>query len=281
MEKIEIENKNEGFKWFDSEKQFERIIAIGDVHGCVDTVKFLIDNLKPTAKDYIIFLGDYIDRGPDSPGTIEFLLKLKEQIPCFFLRGNHDSMFLSFFGLGGVLGRYFSHRQNGGDITLSQYGASNTEIAYSLKNKGYEYRVNSVARLIQSKIPEEHTQFLCDTKMFLEMDNFFFSHAGFNAWSAKPYDAQSEEEYTWTREQFLGQPHTEMLDKIVVHGHTINYDTFTPTWDIDLKKINLDSGSFLSGNVSSLTITPTDYTKCYMSVANFKEKHFQNAGSKA
>lgn len=277
---IEIEGNNQGFKWFDSEKEFERIIAIGDVHGCADGVKFLIDNLKPTPKDQVIFLGDYIDRGPDSPGTIEFLLKLKEQVPCFFLRGNHDAMFLSFFGIGGNNGLYFSHHQNGGDTTLAQYGASTTEIAYSLKRKG-TFKPNSTVKLIESKIPEEHTEFLLNTKMFLEMDNFFFSHAGFNVYSNKPYDQQSEEEYTWTREQFLGKPHKKLLDKIVVHGHTINFDTFTPTWDMELMKINLDSGSFYSGNISSLTITPADYTKCYMSVSNFKEKYFQNAGSKA
>lgn len=193
-----------------------------------------------------------MDRGPDAPGTIDFLIKLKEQVPCFFLRGNHDSMFLNHFGLGGNNGRWFSHPQNGGNLTLLQYS---------------------------DNIPEEHKQFILDTKIFLETDNFFFSHAGFNIWSSRPYDNQTEEDYTWTREDFLGWSHKEKLDKVIIHGHTI--ESYLPSWDEELMKVNLDSGAFRSGNLSSITIIPTDTSKCYMSVSNVKKKHFENAGFKA
>lgn len=270
---------NYGVKYLNSEKKYERIISIGDIHGCSDSIKYHIDNIKPTTKDLVIFLGDYIDRGPDSPGTIDFLLSLKEQVDCFFLRGNHDSMLLSYCKLGGIYGEYFTAGANGGKTTLNQYSISNLEINYSDKNINNN---NSLKLLIEKKIPESHIMFLKDTKLFLEMDNFFYSHAGFSTWSFADYDKQTEENYIWSRDEFLGKPHTDKLDKIVVHGHTINYDSFLPSWDIELKKINLDSGSFLSGNISSLTVIPADYSSCYMSVSNVKEKIFENArGAKA
>jgi serine/threonine protein phosphatase 1 len=71
-----------------------RTLAIGDIHGCHNSLAALLRKVQPAAADQIIFLGDYIDRGPDSRGVIETLLKLQGRVRSVFLRGNHEEMML-------------------------------------------------------------------------------------------------------------------------------------------------------------------------------------------
>ena len=73
-----------------------RKFAVGDIHGCLHLLKKLIDIIQPTNEDTIIFLGDYIDRGPDSKGVIDFLIDLKDKTNCIFLIGNHEDMMLQY-----------------------------------------------------------------------------------------------------------------------------------------------------------------------------------------
>tara|TARA_B100000446_G_C10435217_1_gene299728 strand:- start:301 stop:621 length:321 start_codon:yes stop_codon:yes gene_type:complete len=73
----------------------ERIIAIGDIHGCKDQLQCLIEHIAPTNSDQLVFLGDYIDRGFDSQGVIECCLALKQKYNCTFLKGNHEEMLLA------------------------------------------------------------------------------------------------------------------------------------------------------------------------------------------
>src|SRR6185295_6249873 len=119
-----------------------RSFAIGDIHGCIDEVNVLLDGLRPAADDTLVFLGDYIDRGPSPKAVIDRLLRLRREGPrCIFLRGNHEDMFLDFLGLGGRFGEAFLY--NGGAATLRSYGLEGGE--------GEE-----VAR----RMPEEHLAFL-------------------------------------------------------------------------------------------------------------------------
>ena len=77
-----------------------RYIAIGDIHGCLHLLNSLIEKIRFDNDDVIIFLGDYIDRGYDAPGTIDRLIKFnKEHKKCVFLRGNHEAMLLGFLGI--------------------------------------------------------------------------------------------------------------------------------------------------------------------------------------
>jgi serine/threonine protein phosphatase 1 len=75
---------------------YRRILAIGDIHGCVGHLKLLLDAVQPTKGDLLITLGDYIDRGPDSRGVIDTLLRLHKdpEINIVSVRGNHDAMLL-------------------------------------------------------------------------------------------------------------------------------------------------------------------------------------------
>ena len=101
------------------------LYAIGDVHGCRATLDALLDALAPTPEDHLVFVGDYIDRGPDSAGVIERMIQLRRQSlagtgpRCTFLRGNHDQMLLDW--TEGDADAYDLWRTNGGVATLVSY----------------------------------------------------------------------------------------------------------------------------------------------------------------
>ena len=97
----------------------ERIFVIGDIHGCLDKLELLWERIDPRpGLDQLIFLGDYIDRGDDSSGVLDYLLELKEiYVDTVFLMGNHEKMFVDF--LAGVDRALFIY--NGGESTLKSY----------------------------------------------------------------------------------------------------------------------------------------------------------------
>lgn len=127
------------------------LIAIGDVHGRLDALEELLDRLDPGPSDQLVFIGDYIDRGPDSKGVIDRLLTLEDEVSCVFLRGNHEAMMLDYLREGA----WNLWRMNGGVETLDTY------------------RVDG-----NVEIPEAHERFVDRTELYYETDEFFFVHAG-------------------------------------------------------------------------------------------------------
>jgi len=173
----------------------EQIIAIGDIHGCLKTVKALWKKLEPHSDHIHLFIGDYIDRGPDSKGVVDFLLKKKNERKCVFLRGNHEQMLLDALEKGDA----YNWMLNGGDTTLKSYGD--------------QVRVN--------EIPQDHIDFYTLTLPYYETDNYFFVHAG-----APPHqtlkesksDPEARKFFLWGREH-LNAAETAW-EKTVVFGHT-------------------------------------------------------------
>ena len=99
------------------------LYAFGDIHGELEKLDELLEMMSLQEGDRLVFLGDYIDRGPDSPGVIDRLISLSTRYECVFLLGNHESMFLDF--LGWTDDTYFggdAFLLNGGDRTLAGYG---------------------------------------------------------------------------------------------------------------------------------------------------------------
>jgi len=97
--------------------------VIGDIHGCAGELTRLVKALPLAPGDQLIFLGDYIDRGPNSREVVNYLISLQRlgpQVELVFLRGNHEDMLLSYLGLGGQHGDMFLI--NGGKSTLASYG---------------------------------------------------------------------------------------------------------------------------------------------------------------
>lgn len=171
-------------------------IAIGDIHGCLDQLKELIEEkLAITENQRLIFLGDYIDRGPNSKGVIDYLIQLKNRYDCVFLMGNHEIMMLEYLSFG--TSKAWS--LNGGEATLSSYSTAG--------------------------IPDSHLEFISSCPYYYDTPNFFFVHAGL-----KPYfsivenlERFSPHDLTWEREHLASEyveTQNYAWEKTVVCGHT-------------------------------------------------------------
>lgn len=171
-------------------------IAIGDIHGCVKTLDVLLEQLSPREDDHLVFIGDYIDRGPDSNGVIDRLITLSESVPCTFLRGNHEVFLLNHFD-----GNRHDDEVwylNGGRQTMKSYAdGSGREV-----------------------MPETHLQFIRDTKLYLDTPEFFFVHAGLQPHLsvAENLHHPSEKTFLWDRSHFSAR--FLVWEKTVVCGHT-------------------------------------------------------------
>ena len=187
------------------------LIAIGDVHGCALTMDVLLESINPGPDDHLVFIGDYIDRGPDSKGVIDRLIALKETVKCTFLRGNHEELLLGYLDRG----EYELFAVNGGVATLGSYGA---------QEEG-------------ATLPEEHIEFIRNTELYLETDHFFFVHAGLRPGLtiSDNLAAGNDQVYLWERGHLKAE-HLEW-EKTVVCGHTpVSTPINTP------KLINIDTG---------------------------------------
>jgi serine/threonine protein phosphatase 1 len=178
-----------------------RSYVVGDIHGCLDELATLIEALPMELNDRLVFLGDYIDRGPDSKGVVSYLLELrqagKQQI--VFLKGNHEDMLLSFIGLPGLYGDMFLY--NGGRATLTSYGISSPSAS---------------VEEVRARIPPAHFDFFTTLETYYVMGSFLCVHAGIHP--GKPLEAQSEAELLWIRNEFIQNVHH--LPYTVLFGHT-------------------------------------------------------------
>jgi serine/threonine protein phosphatase 1 len=175
--------------------------VIGDIHGCVDELRRLVAALPLRSGDSLIFLGDYIDRGPDSAGVVAYLIALQSElreVSFVFLRGNHEDMLLSYLGLAGQHGDMFLI--NGGRATLTSYGLPEA--------------VSPQEAL--SAIPPDHLKFYNALDRFYVMDTFLCVHAGIHP--HKPLAQQTDEELLWIRNAFIYSSHR--LPYTILFGHT-------------------------------------------------------------
>jgi len=167
-----------------------RTIAIGDIHGCKAALDTLIAAIKPAEKDTLVFLGDYVDRGPDSRGVIEAVLAVRKQCRAITLRGNHEVMFLDALERGSEESGWL---QYGGAETMASYG---WEIA---------------------NIPPDHIEFLRDLKRFYVNATHFFVHA--NYLSDIPLAEQPDYALYWEH-LFASPPAPHENGKTAIVGHT-------------------------------------------------------------
>lgn len=177
------------------------LIAIGDLHGCAKTLDALLDRLAPTADDRLVFVGDYVDRGPDSRGVIDRLLAMDaagargEGPACVFLRGNHDQMMLDYVDRGQGFDLW---RANGGLATLANY-------------------VDAEGRV---DVPEAHMDFLRQTRLYYDTPEATFVHAGLDPLRSVAENLAHGDARTmlWTRAHLDAD--LSRWEKLVVCGHT-------------------------------------------------------------
>jgi len=171
----------------------KRYYIIGDIHGHISKLRNLINMLPESlAEDRIIFLGDYIDRGPASFEVIEYLIAFSKMYDTVFLMGNHEEMFMRYLTVGDNEINYF---RNGGNYTVSNY----------MKNKG------------SLSLPESHMDFFNSLKPYYETDYFIAVHAGLNPQKEWP-GGQDIDDLIWIREDFYLAD--KKWPKTVIFGHT-------------------------------------------------------------
>ena len=206
--------------------------VIGDIHGCERELRYLIDGLPLSQGDRLVFLGDYIDRGPHSRGVVSYLVELPKQLPSIefvFLKGNHEDMFLSFLGIGGAHGDMFLI--NGGKATVASYGIESAKPS---------------AQEVLSVLPAEHRKFYLNLTLYYLMEPFLCVHAGIDPDKSLP--EQSEEELLWIRNKFIFTSHR--LPYTVLFGHTPQ-----PTVYYDLPyKVGLDTGLVYGNMLTCLDV---------------------------
>lgn len=202
----------------------ERVYAIGDIHGCYDRLRRLLDRIDiHWSRDMLIFLGDYIDRGSHSFEVLDFLIDLKRQYPkTVFLRGNHETMLLDF--LSGI--RTLSFVYNGGQQTLDSYH-------------------RHAPRAEHLTIPKEHLDFIDSLVLCHQTEDYIFVHAGLRP--GIPVTEQSEEDLLWIREPFIS---TETdFEKRVVFGHTP-----FPEPLVKPDKIGIDTGAVYGNRLTCVRL---------------------------
>lgn len=203
-----------------------RLLAIGDIHGCNRKLQRLLAqiDLDPDA-DRLVFIGDYIDRGPDIRGVIETIIALKETCPnVVCLRGNHEDMFINYFLEGRDEELFFA---NDGGTTLSSYGLT---LADARSGRGF---------------PEDHLRFLASLPLSYETEAYFFVHAGLRPGISLA--GQSPEDFLWIRHEFIDSEYN--FCKTVVFGHTPIYRPL-----FEKNKIGIDTGAVYGGHLTCIEL---------------------------
>lgn len=221
------------------------IYAVGDVHGCFDLLEQLWGQIEADAQRRlalgsqatVVFLGDYVDRGPDSRRVLAWCEKLRCTPPVWcvpvFLIGNHEALMLEF-ARSGNFGAYEDWVGNGGDAALESFGIALSDLPTMAKE---------LRRILQG----EFADLFESLQRSHQEPGFLFVHAGINP--EVSLQAQDPEDLIWIREPFLWS--TADFGVRVVHGHTI---TSSPDVEILANRINVDTGAFLRGKLSAVIL---------------------------
>lgn len=223
------------------------IYAVGDIHGRQDLLVAVVEmiendiSVSKAPHPTVIFLGDYIDRGPDSRGVLDTLIRLKTAAPfeVITLRGNHEQFVLSFVNHehGPAVGAWLDH---GGRDTLASYGV--VLPTHRLDPEGWSRTAADLA----DAMPASHLEFLRQTRLTAVFGDYVFVHAGIRP--NVPLADQTIDDLLNIRKPFLDskQPYK---DGAVVFGHSIFDTPLHETW-----KIGLDTGAYATGRLTALRI---------------------------
>lgn len=200
--------------------KYRRIFAIGDIHGCLSSLQGLIPILPINyAQDTLLFIGDYIDRGPASREVIDYLLALKKKpADLVLLMGNHEKMFLDYLNHVNPFLFIF----NGGQATLNSYSQQG-----------------------EFFLPPEHLAFLTSLRPIYETDNYIFVHAGLRP--GIPLANQEMEDFLWIRQIFLASSYD--FGKKVIFGHTPFSEPLVMP-----NKIGIDTGAVYGNKLTCIEL---------------------------
>ena len=223
-----------------------RAYAIGDIHGHIDLLRgvhdLIAEDMARHGPAQVVHVGDLVDRGPDSRGVIDHLLRgIAEGCDWVVLKGNHDRMFHRFLhdphdpepGLRSYLS--WLHPRLGGAETLASYGV----------RAAADRPVAPVHRDAVSAVPQAHRDFLESRPVWHQIGEVLFVHAGIRPGIA--IEDQTETDLVWIRDAFLKE--TACFGPLVVHGHTA-IDAPTHYGN----RVNIDSSAAYGGPLSAIVI---------------------------
>ncbi|MDP6788166.1 MAG: metallophosphoesterase family protein [Rhodospirillales bacterium] len=219
-----------------------RVYAVGDIHGRADLlhqIQGLIkdDAASATGRKVVVYLGDYVDRGPQSCQVVEHLIAHPLiGFETVHLKGNHEE-FLIRFVEDGAMGAAWM--MNGGPATLASYGVSALNLFFG------ERGLKRVQKRLARTIPSQHLDFYQGLSPSHVEGDYLFVHAGLRP--GVTLDDQKEGDMIWIREEFLNDD--KGFEKMVVHGHSIE-----PEPDIHPHRIGIDTGAYRSGRLTCLVL---------------------------
>ena len=185
-----------------------------------------------------VTLGDYLDRGPDARGVLNRLSRNPFPTRYIALKGNHEELFEGFLRDASTGQHWW---QLGGLQTLDSYGI---DVAPLLTKSDFE-TASAASAALRATVPAAHLEFLLSLRLSLELDQYFFCHAGIRP--GIPFDQQTQDDLLWIREEFLAS--TVNFGKIVVHGHT---PVKQP--EVLRNRINIDTAAFATGRLTCLVL---------------------------
>lgn len=211
-----------------------RLFAIGDIHGCFEQLREMLEGkIRVEKEDKIILLGDYIDRGPEIRRTIDYIIQLKsEGYNLITLRGNHEMMMLHAISTGDLSAWFW----NGGESTVASFGASKPW-----------------------KLDTSYMQFFEGLTWYHGEGSYLFVHAGFDNFD--PFNNRNA--MIWTRNEVYTNP--LLSDKIIIHGHSpINVQQCIEGVNSDNHVINIDTGCVYDDpgyrTLTAIELTPGEKT---------------------
>ena len=216
------------------------LYAVGDIHGELRKLDELIEKLALRTGDRLVFLGDYVDRGPEPAGVVSRLIDLSRHFECKFLLGNHESMFLDFLGWRGAA--YFggdAFLMNGGDRTLASYG----------------YFGREKAEPESFPLPPAHARFYEALALTHAEGDYLFVHAGLGERGLQSADlsyalrVSRTEDLLWNRSS-ADLPHN--LGVTIIYGHTPRAD-FGVRWNEPFS-IGIDTGATYGGPLTAIRL---------------------------
>ena len=221
-----------------------RIYAVGDIHGRLDLLEALQAEIvadlarNPVSRAVLVYLGDYVDRGPSPNAVIDRLIN--QPLPGFeiiHLKGNHEDFLLRFYN-NGEFGE--SWLMNGGGTTLQSYGVENADDTFNVIWHLSEFR-----NAFRDALPAEHLEFLNSLLLHHREGDYLFVHAGLRP--GVPIDQQTAQDQMWIRDDFLFSD-TD-FGAVVVHGHSPRPDPVVRD-----NRIGIDTMAYRSGCLTCVVL---------------------------
>ena len=244
-----------------------RIYAVGDVHGRDDLLAELLDRIardidaRPSADNVLVFLGDLIDRGPDSAGVVERLKSYSpDRVRTIFLAGNHEEVLLRI--LGGDDQLIADWLRFGGAECMQSYGVDPKRLRRMSQADAGD--------AIRDAIPSPHAEFIRGFADTFRAGDYLFVHAGIRP--GVPVADQSQLDLRWIRDPFLTDPTDHGF--IVVHGHTIGEQI-----EERPNRIGIDTGAYQSGVLTAIGLEGT--SRWFLQARRSGNSHFSENVQKA